>query len=498
MKSIFNSHSLRTAAATLLLSLPLCPLSAQNGREGKTLWHGFERHDYVINETTLQITPIMATVEEGDGVGAPAEGTRRCIVVAPKEAAEGKPWSWRGCYWDHAPQAEIELLGRGFHIAFITTDPDETWDVWYRFLVHQYGLSDKPAFIGMSRGGANAFTWGANNPDKVSAICADNPGLSHSSLMGADRLALNDVPVLNICGSVDPILHNTYAIENIYHANGGRISVLIKDGTAHHPHSLNDPNVIADFIESSFKEKKATKPSFLPDEYTRTSFYGTRPDYGYVEKEGVWVSKWGPFFTGSFDRYSFRLEGVEGSVTVIAPRDVAKGMPWVFRCDQPDGRSDVDLELLRRGFYIVVGPVPYNADGPIIAHWNTVYSFLTERGFSPKPVLAGRGGATGEVYAWGEENADKVACIYGENPILRSSLAKIQPIDNLLPLSRAKVPIIHVSGSLDPSLTTQSLELKKRYKGKMTLIIDSGRAHYPVEPNNPARIASLIEETTKR
>lgn len=60
-----------------------------------------------------------------------------------------------------------------------------------------------------------------------------------------DLLAQNDVPVLNICGSIDPILHNTYAVQGLYHANGGRMSVLIKDGPAHHPHSLKDPNMIA-------------------------------------------------------------------------------------------------------------------------------------------------------------------------------------------------------------------------------------------------------------
>ncbi|MDR1224540.1 MAG: alpha/beta hydrolase, partial [Tannerella sp.] len=156
---------------------------AQSFTGEKTQWHGFDRYDFVINETSLQIKPLTATPQERNGVKAPEKGTRRCIVVVPKQAAEGNPWSWRGCYWDHAPQAEIELLKRGFHIAFITTDPDETWDVWYRFLTEEHGLSPKPAFIGMSRGGANAYTWGTAHPDRVSAICADNPGLSHASLM---------------------------------------------------------------------------------------------------------------------------------------------------------------------------------------------------------------------------------------------------------------------------------------------------------------------------
>jgi pimeloyl-ACP methyl ester carboxylesterase len=493
-----NSKLMMTIALGLLSSvLFLCPSRAQDFRGEKTSWHGFDRYDFVINETTLQIKSIKATPEEGNGVKAPEKGTRRCIVVAPKQAAAGKPWSWRGCYWDHAPQAEIELLKRGFHIAYITTDPDKTWDVWYDFLIQEYGLSPKPAFIGMSRGGANSYTWGTTHPDKVSAICADNPGLSQKSLMMMDLLAENDVPILNICGSIDPILHNTYAIQGIYNASGGRMSVLIKDGTAHHPHSLSNPNIIADFIEQSFTEKQQDNPSFLPERFKKANFYSAKVNYEFAESEKVWISKWGPYFTGSYGKYSFSLEGVEGSISVYTPKQAAPGNPWVFRCDQLDGNSAVDLELLAKGFHIVVGPVPYNADGPILKHWDIVYNYLIGKGFSPKPVLAGRGAATGEIYVWAIENPDKVACIYGENPILRSSLAKVQPLDNLKPLASAKVPLIHACGSLDPNLKTQTGEVKKRYAGKMTVVVDAGRGHYPIEPDEPAKIANLIEQTIK-
>jgi pimeloyl-ACP methyl ester carboxylesterase len=494
MESMFKS--MKWTALGMLL-LVCCPCRAQERQGEKTQWRGFDRYDYVISETTLQIKPVKVTPQEGDGVKAPEKGTRRCIVVAPKQAAEGKPWSWRGCYWDHAPQAEIELLKRGFHIAYITTDPDETWDVWYNFLVSEYGLSPKPAFIGMSRGGANAYTWGTTHPDKVSAICADNPGLSHASLMKMDLLAENDVPVLNICGSIDPILHNTYAVQGVYHANGGRISVLVKDGTAHHPHSLHNPDVIADFIEQSVNGKQQEKPAFLPERFRKANFYDTRISYEYAESEKVWISKWGPYFTGSYNQYSFSLEGVEGSVGVYVPKQAAAGAPWVFRCDRLDGSSAVDLELLAKGFHIVVAPVPYNADGPILKHWDVVYDYLTGKGFAPRPVLAGRGAAAGEMYAWAIENPGKVSCIYGENPILRSSLAKVQPVDNLKPLALEKVPLIHVCGSLDPNLKTQTGEVKKRYTGEMTVIVDRGRGHYPIEPDDPAKIANLIVQTIK-
>ncbi|MDR0542548.1 MAG: alpha/beta hydrolase [Dysgonamonadaceae bacterium] len=502
MNLLLNKKNTYRKGKMFLISLSLVLLSgfsgfAQSFTGEKSSWHGFDRYDFVLNEKTLQIKQIKASQREGNGVANPEKGTRRCIVVVPRQAAEGNPWSWRGCYWDHQPQAEVELLKRGFHIAFITTDPDETWDVWYKFLTEEHGLYSKPAFIGMSRGGANSFTWGTTHPDKTLAICADNPGLSQKSLMSMDLLAEKDVPVLNICGSIDPILHNTYAIQGVYHANGGRMSVLIKDGPAHHPHSLQNPNVIADFIEQAYREKQADKPAFVPERFKRTNFYGTKPNYRYAPEEKLWITTWGPYFTGSYNKYAFSLEGVEGSVTVFTPKQAAPGNPWIFRCDQLDGNSAVDLELLAKGFHIVVAPVPYNADGPLLKHWDIVYRYLTEKGFSSKPVMAGKGAATGEVYAWAIENPDKVAGIYGENPILRSSLAKTQPLDNLKPLATAKIPILHASGSLDPNLNSQTNEAKKRYSGKITIIIDQGRGHYPAEPNDPSKIAGLIENMIK-
>src|SRR6266536_2890462 len=87
----------------------------------KSTWHdGFDRYDFVMNEDGLAITPFRRAEGEGFGVKAPEKGRRRCIVIVPKQAAPGNPWSWQGCYWDHEPQAEVELLRRGFHIVFNT------------------------------------------------------------------------------------------------------------------------------------------------------------------------------------------------------------------------------------------------------------------------------------------------------------------------------------------------------------------------------------------
>ena len=113
----------------------------------------------------------------------------------------------------------------------------------------EHGLSNKPAFIGMSRGGVNEYDWATANPEKVSCIYADNPAIRPEDFNKLGELARHDVPLLNICGSFDFLLEkHTLAIENRYHQLGGRITVMIKEGTAHHPHSLRNPRPIADWI----------------------------------------------------------------------------------------------------------------------------------------------------------------------------------------------------------------------------------------------------------
>lgn len=471
---------------------------------GKTAWHeGFDRYDYVMDEASLAITPFKAPEDEKFGVKDPAEGQRRCIVVVPKHAAPGNPWSWRGCYWDHQPQTEIELLRQGFHIAYIsansTLKPGKEWDAWYAFLTGKHGLSPKPAFIGMSRGGEYAYTWATAHPDNVSCIYADNPGGNPEMLTRLGALAANDVPLLHVCGSIDPLLGRfSSAIEGIYQQYGGRISVMIKDGAAHHPHSLHDPKPIADFIVRSVGPADRVEPDYLGTHVTRNSFYSLENSFRDFPVEGTRITCRGPQFTDCYDRYSFDLPDVEGSIGVIAPRAAAAGKPWVFRAGVVSRDATVDLALLAKGYHIVTGPVSYNSDGPVLAHWNAVYQHLTAHGFSKKPVMEGAGRAAGEVMGWAIENPDKVACIYGENPVLRCFMSKSPLLENLPSLAKAGVPILSVCGSLDPALDGNTRALEKRYQelgGQIKVIIREGEGHYPLAPEDPKPVLEFITAT---
>jgi hypothetical protein len=188
-------------------------------------------------------------------------------------------------------------------------------------------------------------------------------------------------------------------------------------------------------------------------------------------------------------RCSFELTGVEEVINVIEPKTTAPGKPWVFRADFVDRDATVDLALLAKGFHIVTGPMPYNADGPSLAHWNAVYQHLTTHGFSVKPVMEGRGGAAGDAYAWAIEN-----------PVLRSKMSKNPPFDHLAPLAKAGVPLMHACGSLDPSLNDQTRALEKHYKelgGSIAALLKEGEGHYPLAPRDPKPVVDFIVGKTK-
>jgi pimeloyl-ACP methyl ester carboxylesterase len=497
----------RSYAFFCLLTLFYCTgLKAQqvvfNGE--KSTWHeGFVRYDFIMDDATLAITPFKAPDGEKFGIKDPPKGKHRCVVVVPNKPAPGNPWSWRGCYWDHQPQTEVELLRRGFCIAYISASasllPGKEWDAWYKYLT-EHGLSPKPCFIGMSRGGQFEYTWATNNPDKVSCIYADNPAATPDILMKMGGLAKYDVPLLHICGSFDPLFQiATMQMENIYPQFGGRISVMIKEGFGHHPHSFHDPKPIADFMEHSVNEVKTPFPAFAKGTYTRTWYYGNTSTYKYVAAEGAYITSRGALFNNCYHKYLLQLKGVQSFVTVLEPNKPATGNPWVFRSDYVKHDAAVDQALLDKGFYIVTGATPYDYDGPQPKEWDLIYQHFIDNGFAAKPVIEGFGGAAGESIAWAINNPDKVVCIYAENPILKSKgmSPKIQPLDNLASLAKANVPVLFITGSLDES--TDAVIAQKKYKqlgGKINVIIKKGEGHY-LNQNDPQPALDFIGKYVK-
>ncbi len=235
----------------------------------KSSWNGFDRYDFSVDGCT-------------------------CLVVAPKACAAGRPWVWRAEFFGHTPQLDVALVQRGFHLAYINVGNTfgcpaamDHWDVFYDDLV-QRGLSRRPVLEGLSRGGLYAYNWAARRARCVGCIIGDNPVCDFKSWPGgkgvgpgnaedwknllgyygfADEaealayggnpidnlrpLAEAHVPLLHLCGNADevvPFEENTVVLARRYEELGGQISLIIKPGLKHHPHGLDDPTPIVEFI----------------------------------------------------------------------------------------------------------------------------------------------------------------------------------------------------------------------------------------------------------
>jgi lysophospholipase L1-like esterase/pimeloyl-ACP methyl ester carboxylesterase len=240
----------------------------------KSPWEGFDRYDFEVN-------------------GKPA------IMVVPKRALPGKPWVWRGEFFGAFANADAALLDKGFHLAYLgvpnlfgSPQAIAQWTGFYQALTGKYGFAKKVALIGLSRGGLYCYNWAAANPDKVACIYGDAPVCDFKSWPGgklkglgkgngsapewqnllaaynfksdAEAIAykLNPidnlklladarVPLLHVYGDADdavPWDENTGVLAERYRRLGGSITLIPKPGVAHHPHGLQDPTPIVEFI----------------------------------------------------------------------------------------------------------------------------------------------------------------------------------------------------------------------------------------------------------
>jgi len=249
---------------------PLTSSAEEVKPEVKTsAWNGYERLDFTV-------------------------AGKAALLVKPKTAAPGKPWIWRTEFFGHEPQADIALLGKGYHVAYIDLQNQygapiamKGMDDYHAHLTETYGLSKKAVLEGMSRGGLFAFNWAALRPQFVAGIYADAPvcdfkswpggkgkgpgsqgdwsnllkvyGFSEEQALAYDKnpidnlepLAKAKIPVLAVIGDADevvPVAENIDILEKRYLALGGKITVIRKPGCKHHPHSLPDPAPIVDFV----------------------------------------------------------------------------------------------------------------------------------------------------------------------------------------------------------------------------------------------------------
>jgi len=235
----------------------------------ETTWDGFRRIDVLV-----------------DG--------RDAVVVVPQTPAPGKPWVWRTEYFGAFAQADVAMAHKGWHVAYVNVSASfaaanvlETLHEFQRFVEAAYGLSPRPAIFGFSRAAHLAVRYAARYPEKTGALYLDNPlfdirsqiaapgnsfhsdkemlaylagfgmkvadapAFEFSVLDKSDIIMKAGIPVLIVVGVADDVIlesENTALLERRYHEAGKEITIIRKPGCGHHPHSLEDPGPIVDFL----------------------------------------------------------------------------------------------------------------------------------------------------------------------------------------------------------------------------------------------------------
>ena len=234
----------------------------------ESFWNGYKRIDFLFEE-------------------------RECILVFPNIPNESRNWLLKTEYFGAFPAFEIEMLCRGWHLAYIKNVTrwclDEDLDLkkhFVEYLNKKYGLCQKCVPVGMSCGGLIASKFAAKYPECVSALYLDAPvmnllscpagigeagdemlqefinatGISLSALTyyrehPLDKMPLlleKRIPIILVYGDSDkvvPYCENGAILENYYRKNGGNITVIGKKNCGHHPHGLEDNTPIIEFVE---------------------------------------------------------------------------------------------------------------------------------------------------------------------------------------------------------------------------------------------------------
>ena len=212
---------------------------------------------------------------------------------------------------------------------------------------------------------------------------------------------------------------HTLVVENIYHQLGGAITVMIKEGHAHHPHSLQNAKPIADWIEQHVHPTEANRPAFVDSTFTKGHFYSLDNSFIYLKEEDTYATVRGPGFVPSYDRYDVaqkRGPSSEWHVDRLTTDGWRPGKPGADPMDRSLAAAWTrDHVAACQG--ILFGDSADHRDRYLSEQqWDGIYKLMVDNGFAKKVLLSGTGAKAGEAYAWAVANLDKVALIYARTP----------------------------------------------------------------------------------
>ena len=221
---------------------------------------------------------------------------RNAKIVYPSCPANGK-LLLKTEYFSAFPYFEVAMLKKGYTLCFLSHPnrwaPDSethTTADFVRFVAKELNFEPKCIPVGMSCGGLQALRLAQLHPELISVLYIDAPVVNILSLAGLgaascdnsatfwkeiqaahgvnrstivnfrkspidamDKLIENNIPIIMLYGDADDVVlynENGKVLEDYYRENGGDMKVICKPGCGHHPHSLEDPSPIIEFVEA--------------------------------------------------------------------------------------------------------------------------------------------------------------------------------------------------------------------------------------------------------
>jgi pimeloyl-ACP methyl ester carboxylesterase len=221
-----------------------------------------------------------------------------------------------------------------------------------------------------------------------------------------------------------------------------------------------------------------------------------------------------------FARHDFKVGGLDA--TVVVPGESLPGRPWVWRGEFFGAFADADAALVKAGWHLAYLKAPDLFGSPkAVKHWEAFHAAMVkDYGLHPKPGLIGlsRGGLY--CMAWAAAHPDRTLAVYLDNAVCdfkswpggaprmlgtgkgseaewKKLLAaydfksdaeavayKRNPVDNLAPLAKARIPLLLVYGDRDTVVphAENSALVYDRYAalgGPVERVVKPGQDHHP-------------------
>ncbi len=221
-------------------------------------------------------------------------GGHEANVILPHQQKE-KLWVWRAEFLSfNFNWVDVEMLNRGYALVYYRISDlygcpraVDLMNDFYGFCTGELGFDEKTIFFGFSRGGLYSANFALKYPERVYALYLDAPvldikswpgglgrgvgsprewgealecfGLDRSSVLSfrgnpvdnVAKLAADGIPCAMVVGDDDddvPHMENAEILVREYERVGAPLLYIVKKGCAHHPHSLEDPTPVADFL----------------------------------------------------------------------------------------------------------------------------------------------------------------------------------------------------------------------------------------------------------